>query len=211
MVELSWLLTRGYAEKAALKLVGDRYQLTRRQRYAVGTCACSDEWLDKRLRTQLRARPDDLAGRALRVDGFNVLITLEAALSGALVLIGRDGVRRDLSRQKRAYRTVRQTRPAAVLVGERLAACGVRSVDWCLDRPKSNSGRLATLLREVAEAHAWPWEVRLTDGTDRLVADAPDVAVSSDSWILDNAAAWVDLAGAIVAVRHDIWRLDLRT
>ena len=32
---LSWLLTRGYAERSSLKLVGDRFGLQERQRRAV--------------------------------------------------------------------------------------------------------------------------------------------------------------------------------
>ena len=35
VVDLSWLLTRGYAPVSSLKLVGDRYELTERQRTAV--------------------------------------------------------------------------------------------------------------------------------------------------------------------------------
>ncbi len=43
VAEYSWLLTRGYAEESALKLVGDRYDLTARQRMAVWRSSCSDE------------------------------------------------------------------------------------------------------------------------------------------------------------------------
>ena len=40
--DLSWLLSRGYAEPSSLKLVGDCFQLTERQRTAVMRSACSD-------------------------------------------------------------------------------------------------------------------------------------------------------------------------
>ena len=48
MSDLSWLLTRGYAEPSSLKLVGDRYRLVERQRVAVLRSACSDESLARR-------------------------------------------------------------------------------------------------------------------------------------------------------------------
>ncbi|HEY0082494.1 MAG TPA: DUF434 domain-containing protein, partial [Pyrinomonadaceae bacterium] len=48
VAELSWLLTRGYASKSALKLVGDRYELTERQRLAVSRAACPDASLERR-------------------------------------------------------------------------------------------------------------------------------------------------------------------
>ena len=47
--ELSWLLGRGYAIVSALKLVGDRWSLTERQRMAVRRAACSDEARARRL------------------------------------------------------------------------------------------------------------------------------------------------------------------
>ena len=40
--DLSWLLSRGYADKSALKIVGDRYNLLERQRIAVMRCSSSD-------------------------------------------------------------------------------------------------------------------------------------------------------------------------
>jgi len=48
--DFSLLLTKGYADKSALKLVGDRFSLTDRQRLAVMRSACSDQQLDRRNR-----------------------------------------------------------------------------------------------------------------------------------------------------------------
>src|SRR5262249_43058029 len=47
--ELSWLLSRGYAETSALALVGNRHALRRRQRDAVRRCACADAAREARL------------------------------------------------------------------------------------------------------------------------------------------------------------------
>ena len=49
VADLSWLLTRGYAEASSLKLVGDRLALTERQRMAVRRCACADAARARRL------------------------------------------------------------------------------------------------------------------------------------------------------------------
>src|SRR5262252_7862615 len=53
--ELSWLLTRDYSIKSALKLVGDRHALAERQRLAVARAASSDQ-SQKRRRATERAR-----------------------------------------------------------------------------------------------------------------------------------------------------------
>src|SRR5690606_16499227 len=100
VTELSWLLGRGYAEVASLALVGDRHALDRRQRLAVRRAACPDA-----VRVARRARRvHALAGRDLWVDGFNVLITVEAALSGGILLRCRDGCLRNMASLHGTYR-----------------------------------------------------------------------------------------------------------
>ena len=49
VADVSYLLTSGYSERAAVKFVGDRYQLTARQRRAVNGAACSDQSLNRRV------------------------------------------------------------------------------------------------------------------------------------------------------------------
>lgn len=51
--ELSWLLTRDYSMKGAVKLVGDRHALTARQRFAVSRAACSDQSKAQRASTRV--------------------------------------------------------------------------------------------------------------------------------------------------------------
>src|SRR5437764_7089805 len=82
--ELSWLLSHDYTIKGALKLVGDRHSLTERQRLAVSRAACSDQSKDRRAATRFRAQ--EVAGEDLIIDGFNLIITVEAALSGGVLM-----------------------------------------------------------------------------------------------------------------------------
>jgi len=120
VADLSWLLERGYATASSLKLVGDRWSLTERQRMAVWRSACSDAARDRRLRHRVTA--EALHDRAIVLDGFNVLTTIEAALGGATIFRGRDGVDRDLAGVHGTYRKVEETLPAIRLVGAVLAA-----------------------------------------------------------------------------------------
>ena len=104
---LSWLLSRGYVNPSALKLVGDRFDLKDRQRVAVGRCACPDAARDDRAARRLSLR--DLRGRTVYIDGFNVVTTVEAALGGGVLLVGRDGAVRDMASMHGNYR--RSPRP----------------------------------------------------------------------------------------------------
>ena len=109
VADLSWLLSRGYAVVSALKLAGDRWRLTERQRQAVRRAACSDQARERRRAHQVA--PADLSGQVLLIDGFNVLTTIEAALGGAVVLVCRDQTCRDIAGLHGSYRKVAETEP----------------------------------------------------------------------------------------------------
>ena len=207
--ELSWLLERGYSEVAALKLVGDRHGLRERQRRALGRSAASDTRVHDRCRRRVAVA--DLDGRSLLIDGLNCLITVEAMLAGAVLLRGRDGWLRDLASVHGSYHRVAETDPAIALLGELLRQAGSPQAIWYLDRPVSNSGRLAQRLRETAAAAGWPWRAQLVMNPDRALVNACNDAVvaSSDSWVLDHAARVVDLPGAVAERRAGIDILDL--
>jgi hypothetical protein len=200
VADLSWLLGRGYAEPSSLKLVGDRYRLADRQRKAVMRSSCDDDRLADRLRRRLG--PEAMRGRPLRVDGFNVLTTVEAALGGAVVLRGRDGSLRDIAGVHGSYRRVEETRPAIARVGEVLAGLGVGPCHWLLDRPVSNSGRLRAILLEFAEQDGLDWAVDLPFDPDAELIAPPDdpraVVASADALVLDRCGPWFPLAGVVV-------------
>ena len=196
VADFSLLLTKGYAEKSSLKLVGDRLSLTERQRLAVMRNACSDQQLASRKQREIQIA--ELAGKPIAIDGYNVLITIEAAISGACVFKGRDGCLRDLASIHGTYRKVTETIPAVQMIGEFLKEVGVAECLWLLDSPVSNSGRLKTLIRELAEKNGWKWEIRLSISPDAELSKTDPTVVSSDSVILDRCKSWVNLAGAII-------------
>jgi hypothetical protein len=196
---LSWLFSQGYAEASALKLVGDRFGLTERQRRAVLRCSCSDEALTAR--SERMVPIDQLRGEAVAIDGFNVLTTIEAALAGGVVLAGRDGCWRDMASMHGSYRKVAETRPALELIGACLAARGVTECRWLLDRPVSNSARLRTIMQELAAERGWRWTVELAADPDRELSVSPDIVATADSVILDRCARWCNLAREVLRER----------
>src|SRR5688572_20917726 len=159
VADLSWLLSRAYATPSAVKVVGDRYGLSARQRTAVMRCACPDAALANRRSREVPLA--DLRGRELLVDGYNVLTTVEVALGGGWILAARDGTFRDMASIHGTYRKVEETRPAIELLGRTLADAGARRVVVYLDQPVSNSGRLKGIINEIIAARGWPWEVQI--------------------------------------------------
>ena len=196
VADFSLLLTKGYAEKSALKLVCDRFSLTERQRLAVMRSACSDQHLVSRKQRCIAI--ENLADQGIAIDGYNVLITVEAAMSGACIFKGRDGCFRDLASIHGTYRKVTETIPALQLVGEFLKEIGTARVRWLLDKPVSNSGRLKTLIGELARDNNWNWEIELLFSPDAELKKTDLIVASSDSVVLDGCKKWANLATEII-------------
>ncbi len=190
--ELSWLLSRGYSIEASNDLVGDHHQLTSRQRLAVARIACSEE--EVRKREAKRVPLSAIEGKTVVIDGFNLLITLETALGGGVVFACVDGCCRDLSSVYGSYSIVEETRAAITAMGRTLEHAAPEKVVWLFDRPVSNSGRVAALVRDIAHEHNWPFEAELTDGTDGILAKSPEIVVTCDSAILERCEQWCNLA-----------------
>ena len=189
---LAWLLSRGYAINSALKLVGDRFSLKERQRTAVRRSTCSDEELNDRL---LKMKSDEeIADCHLMIDGFNLLTTIEAALSGGVLLIGRDGCLRDMASMHGSYRKVSETIPALELIGQSFVEWNVAKATWHLDAPVSNSGRLKTIIQGLAWSSGWNWQVQLDPDPDKVLIRHDEIVVSADSFVMNGCTSWFNAA-----------------
>jgi hypothetical protein len=190
--DLSWLLTRSYKASAAVSLVGNHFQLNARERLAI-VHAASDG--------TVRHPPETFAaleGKKVCVDGFNVLITLETALGGGIVLRGMDGCYRDIADIQGSYSLRFETEQAVELAVTALKKANVKEVLWLFDRPVSNSGRLAGLVRKTAQNIGIPVQAKTADQVDGKIKQCDGIAVTADSDILAGAPAWFDLAGWII-------------
>jgi hypothetical protein len=209
VADLAWLLSRDYSEKSALSLVGDHYRLNLRQRKALLRAACSDQARALRLAKRLKA--SDLAAKDLLIDGYNLLITIESALAGGIVLCCRDECYRDIASVHGTYRRVEETIPALTMIGVHLQKLDVQHVEWLLDKPVSNSGRLKGIMEEVAEQYGFSWSVDLVNNPDRQLVERKDlITVSSDSWVLDHCNGWFNLHQPLLAKIPDAQVIDLR-
>ncbi|MDF1662032.1 MAG: DUF434 domain-containing protein [Planctomycetota bacterium] len=206
---LSWLFDHGYAENASLKLVGDRFSLLSRQRTAIRRCAAPQAAVKRRIERQLST--EDIAGKTLHVDGFNLLTTIEVALSRGVLFLGRDQAIRDMASMHGSYRKVQETLPAFDLIASFVSKLGLAGIHWYFDKPVSNAGRLSGILRDHATTHEWgcPLEVSVVPDPDRTLIDQSEPTVSADRLILDEGPRWFNLAHKLVESLPDLWLLDL--
>lgn len=206
--EVGWLLDRGYSNKAVGTLVGDHHQLTARQRRAVMRCACGAEAAAHRAARELEAA--SLSGQVVHVDGFNLLLTIEAAIGGAVLLLGQDGCMRDMASTNGRFVGAAETPRALAEIGAWLAAAGPKEVRWLFDRPVPHSGRIAAEVERVGRESGWPWRAETVLNPDPVLKRLDDPVITADGAIMDEVR-WVNTAAELVARRFPkawVVRLD---
>ncbi|MDE7294880.1 MAG: DUF434 domain-containing protein [Oscillospiraceae bacterium] len=187
------LLNRGYPAKSAATFVGNRYQLSERQRLAIVRAASADEMIALR---NAKKKASAEGGR-VAVDGFNIIITLESALSDTTVYRCMDGTVRDLAAMRGTYRILECTYKAAELLLEKVKSCGAAGADIFLDAPVSNSGRLKSLLLDKGEAMGVDVSCELVPNADTILKACENV-VTTDAIILNEAPSWLNFAAEII-------------
>lgn len=203
--DMSYLLSRGYGSKSSLQIVGNRYRLNARQQKALLGMSASEDSIVSRKEKEIRA--ENLAGKEVVIDGFNLLIILESAISGAFVFKGQDGAYRDVTSVHGGYKRVLQTEQAILLIGKMLQDLQVKKVTWYLDAPISNSGRLKTHLRETAEKENFPWEIHLVNNPDKELIASDNIIISSDAWVLEDGKQWFNAMGYLI--QHHLEDMEL--
>lgn len=158
-------------------------------------------------------KPEALEGMALELDGLNVLTTVEVALANGVLLLGRDGCMRDMASFHGNYRLVRETERAVEIVLGVLDRMRPNEARIYIDRPVSNSGRLASTIRTASKEHPVKVEAILSNRVDETLKVSSGVVATADSAILDACGPWVNLARfAVEQHRPELdrfWLLDL--
>jgi hypothetical protein len=204
--EIEFLLDRDYPADSVMAFVGGHHQLAARQRLALQRATAPSRFWQARQSCLLPWA--EAAKGCLLIDGFNLIITLEVALSGSVLLLGSDGALRDLAGLRGTYRLIPQTDQALTLIGDALGNLMVPDVLIYLDAPVSNSGRLRARIIEASSSWKMPVKVELVPDADRLLTGQARI-VTSDSLLLDLCTSWFNLAGKIVGESiHDAWIID---
>lgn len=194
--DFRYLLNRGYPRKASLELVGNRYRLTLDERHLLhrGVFSGEDSQRRKAKKISLRGvREQDLA-----IDGYNVLITLEAGFSRRPLVLGDDGFVRDISGLSGNYRKSDVTEEALHLLLLSLKQIKPRQTLFLLDAPISGSGILASEIRKKMGQEAIPGDVQAIKVPEKILYEFSGVVATSDTAILDRAKRAVDLAGGLL-------------
>ena len=159
--ELRWLLDRGYPHQSALTFVGNHYKLSLKERNILARTVFPEKEAAELKRR--KADPREMLGKKVGIDGYNVLITVEAIVAGRPVFLCDDGWVRDVSAVFGKHRITPLTQKALDEILSIFESARPASVDFLYEKQVSWSGRLAELTRKKMEE-------RDVDGTARTVA-----------------------------------------
>jgi len=146
-----------------------------------------------------------MAGQTANIDGFNLIIGLEVALSDGMMFIGQDGCIRDLAELRGTYRLISQTETAIRMIRDALHELQVSKAVIMLDEPVSNSGRLKTKIYDID----WqiPVDVQIIRSPDAALKKLPCV-ITGDAIILDECENWFNLMGYIIESKEEFKKLS---
>ena len=195
--EILYLIEKGYPMKSASTFVGNHYMLSERQRLAITRATAQRDIVEMRLS---KLAEEGVRGQEVFIDGLNLIITLEVALSGSTLIRSMDRTIRDLAGLRGTYRLIDKTDLAIKLIGDKLADIGVNKATFYLDAPVSNTGRLKTRIYELLESYPFDVSVQLEENVDYILKKLGFV-ITSDAIILNNCRSYLNLAADIIRER----------
>jgi hypothetical protein len=206
--DFRYLLGRDYPRQKSLELVGNRYGLRKEGRELLHRGVFSTA--DTTRRGDKLLGMGDMEGADLAVDGHNVLITVEAALSQMPVVVADDRLLRDISGASSAYKMRDVTLRAVDLIMEILRATHPHHVVFFFDAPMSHSGRLASYVADCLKAAGLAGEARAVRVPETILVGYDGIVATSDSAIIDAVEKVVDLAGHVIRTRiPEAWLVTL--
>ncbi len=197
--DLRYLLNRGYPRDSAVEFVSDHYLLELERRHLLTRCVFSKEEIrDHRSRLLNRNEVD---GKEVGVDGYNVLITVESILNGEKVIRCDDGFIRDLQAIFGKYEMSDSTEPALTEILRIMKDLDPEKVVMFFDEQVSRSGELAGLTRRKLEDIGLEGDAKTAKGTDAKVWKY-EISASSDRVVIERSEKMLDIPAEVLDVKR---------
>lgn len=192
--DICYLLNRGYKFDKTVEFIGNHFLFSARQRLALKRVISSKEDINRRKKHEL-INCDDCS--TVHIDGLNLIITLEVALSNSTLLKCMDGTLRDLAGLRGTYKLIDKTDTAIDLIGSKLSEMKIEKALFYLDSPVSNTGRLKLKILELLDKYDFDVDVLLVPNADVILSKL-DHVITSDGIILNTCSSWINLAYKII-------------
>ena len=205
--DLRYLLNRGYPRDAFLSLVGNRYNLDRDHRQllrrGVFPASVAGERRSKKVSLE------EIRDKAVAIDGYNCLITLESALKAKTIVQADDAFIRDISGVSGTYRDAPETTQALDLIIDLFIAAAPAEVLFLFDAPISGSGKLAARIRGLMAERGLPGDAQAVKVPERVMVGYQGIIATSDTALIDQSEQVFDLAGHLIMEKLRIPYIDI--
>jgi hypothetical protein len=199
--DYAYLIDRNYPERGTLKLVGDRYRLTRDQRTILYRGISSAE------KSVLRKAKlvSEIADKSLGIDGYNVLFSLLNYRLGRFTFISTDDVLRDAGSLHGKLKEEEMFYDCIKILAKHLSAMHPLRVEVFLDSPVSHSERHAQVITDIFQQFSLVSGCQVIRSADYGLKHLPfDVLATSDSVIIENTESRiVDLPRIILEKQYN--------
>jgi hypothetical protein len=181
--EYLWILSKGYPQNAALKLVGDKFMLPRDMRQVLYRGVIPDKLVASRREKISAIKKGDL----VLIDTYNVLFTVNNYLLGRPLFICNDGILRDAGEMRGRIINKPQFSRAISLLLEVLKMWTGATYIHYLDEPVSHSGRLSIELCKDMVQMGIDGDAHTVKSADQsLIEEQSDAICTSDGGIIDQ-------------------------
>ena len=181
--EYFWILSKGYPQGAALKLVGDKFMLPRDMRQVLYRGVKPDEQAQRRCEKIGTVENGDL----VLIDTYNVLFTVNNYLLGRPLFISNDGMLRDAGEMRGRIINKPQFSRAVSLMLDVLQMWPDATYIHYLDEPVSHSGRLSIeLCKDMAQMEIEGNAHTVKSPDHMLKNERSDAICTSDGGIIDQ-------------------------
>lgn len=181
--DLRYLLNRGYKKTYALDFVCNHYQLLKKDRHFLARAIFSDAVVHAVHKKKVDIK--DIEGENVAIDGFNVLITVEAVLKNQVILCD-DSFVRDTQGIFGKYKISETTHEALQEIYGVLKKYPPHHVTFYLDQQVSHSGDLCSLIRPH-------FLCKTTNHVDAVLVELNLMTATADSVLIQKLNRCVDI------------------
>jgi len=193
-----YLLEKHYPQKTILKIVGDKYKLPKTERGMLYRGISTSEAC--RFRISKLLAENEINGKTIGVDGFNVLLTIGSYLIGNTVFISNDNFLRDTSEFRgRIFRSEIFIRCVQLTI-DYLKQKQISGLVFYFDEPVKYSQKACGHIREILLDSPLEGKAVITPSPDLVLSNYQNgIIATSDSAIINTTNTKVfDLARHIL-------------
>mgnify|MGYP002396405328 FL=1 len=196
VTDLRFLLGRGYNREGCMVFVGDKYQLDKEERLILYRAVYDSKTANEHARKKMAAKV--ISGKKVAIDGYNVVLTIEAMLKSEKLIQCDDEFFRDITGVHGKHKPTETTEKALGILVDFLKGFNPQEVVFFYDAQVSLSGEMASLTRRMLKESRLNGDARAVRQADKEALNYGEIVSSSDAVLIEKSEKLIDSAGELI-------------